>query len=516
MLNLSCTKIHTYSSWVLKLGMGFFADAYDLFCIDVILAILKKLDTREGGALGITKGVQATLAFTPSLGAVIGMLLFGILGDRIGRKAASVTTALLVCFGCILCGLCSRQLGSFTLVDQLIMCQVLRGIGIGGEYPISASMAREHAPTKSQLHTSRHVAAVFSLQGFGMIASMLLGMILIQIFEMDVVWRLLFMVGAIPSAGAAYFRLHMDNQTPPAEPVAPKPPTPHPEGDNDDTTPAVVVTVVAPQNSAPAAPWFSFDLYRAYWKHLVATCTAWFLLDVTFYGSGQFKHLIAEEFLKHAQTPEEKIYELSVFGLWVALMGLPGYWCAAYVMDVRICKWNLQIIGFALLVPLYVCFTIIVSTPDVPMVIALLVFGVSLFISNFGPNTTTFVLPAELFPQHVRATLHGVSAACGKIGAIVGSLVFGTMSLPAALSVSAGVAVLGVIVSMWGKRNLQRTKKIDSGSKGKSSGRKGSYKHVGEDEGTEVGGGDLTVGTVGNDSITELEMANVPETLPLD
>lgn len=45
------------------------------------------------------------------------------------------------------------------------------------------------------------------------------------------------------------------------------------------------------------------------------------------------------------------------------------------------------------------------------------------FFQNFGPNTTTFVIPGELFPTRYRSTCHGVSAASGKLGAIISQFV---------------------------------------------------------------------------------------------
>ncbi|CAA2990066.1 inorganic phosphate transporter 1-11-like [Olea europaea subsp. europaea] len=42
------------------------------------------------------------------------------------------------------------------------------------------------------------------------------------------------------------------------------------------------------------------------------------------------------------------------------------------------------------------------------------VYGVTCFFANFGHNSTTFVLPAELFPMRVRSTCHMQSAASGK------------------------------------------------------------------------------------------------------
>jgi PHS family inorganic phosphate transporter-like MFS transporter len=51
-------------------------------------------------------------------------------------------------------------------------------------------------------------------------------------------------------------------------------------------------------------------------------------------------------------------------------------------------------------------------------------FCLANFFQNFGPNVTTFVIPGEVFPTRYRATAHGFSAACGKLGAIVAQIIF--------------------------------------------------------------------------------------------
>jgi hypothetical protein len=45
------------------------------------------------------------------------------------------------------------------------------------------------------------------------------------------------------------------------------------------------------------------------------------------------------------------------------------------------------------------------------------------FFQNFGPNTTTFVIPGEVFPTRYRSTAHGISAGSGKLGAIIAQIV---------------------------------------------------------------------------------------------
>ena len=53
-----------------------------------------------------------------------------------------------------------------------------------------------------------------------------------------------------------------------------------------------------------------------------------------------------------------------------------------------------------------------------------LLYGISYFFTEFGPNTTTFIYPAEIFPTQVRTTAHGISAGAGKLGAFLGAFLF--------------------------------------------------------------------------------------------
>ena len=47
-----------------------------------------------------------------------------------------------------------------------------------------------------------------------------------------------------------------------------------------------------------------------------------------------------------------------------------------------------------------------------------------LFFANFEPNSTTFIEPAEIFPERYRSTCHGISAVAGKAGAMIGAFGF--------------------------------------------------------------------------------------------
>jgi len=48
----------------------------------------------------------------------------------------------------------------------------------------------------------------------------------------------------------------------------------------------------------------------------------------------------------------------------------------------------------------------------------------SSFFGQLGPNATTFLIPAEIFPTEVRTMCHGIAAASGKVGALTAAIMF--------------------------------------------------------------------------------------------
>jgi len=101
-----------------------------------------------------------------------------------------------------------------------------------------------------------------------------------------------------------------------------------------------------------------------------------------------------------------------------------------------------------------VCFAVISLVPSMTTMVVpfLMVYGVSYFFTEFGPNVTTFVLPGELFPTSVRATGHGISAGIGKFGAFIGVFLFpvlqSSLGLRGTLLLTAGVSVLGALLTL--------------------------------------------------------------------
>ncbi|KAK9271448.1 hypothetical protein L1049_027039 [Liquidambar formosana] len=142
----------------------------------------------------------------------------------------------------------------------------------------------------------------------------------------------------------------------------------------------------------------------------------------------------------------------------IALCGtVPGYWVTVFLID-RIGRFAIQLIGFffmtvfmfALAIP-YHHWTL--KQNNIGFVV---MYGLTFFFANFGPNSTTFVVPAEIFPTRFRSTCHGFQAAAGKAGAIVGAMGFlyaaqnqdkskTDAGYPAGIGMRNSLIVLGVI-----------------------------------------------------------------------
>lgn len=77
----------------------------------------------------------------------VGAVLFGHIGDRIGRKYALVATTLIMGLGTLAIGFIPdfRSIGAWA-PGLLIVLRLVQGIGIGGEWGGAALVALEHAP----------------------------------------------------------------------------------------------------------------------------------------------------------------------------------------------------------------------------------------------------------------------------------------------------------------------------------------------------------------------------------
>lgn len=106
---------------------------------------------------------------------------------------------------------------------------------------------------------------------------------------------------------------------------------------------------------------------------------------------------------------------------------IPGYWVTVATCD-TIGRKPIQLFGFFMLTSLFI---VIGFAYDRLLKVHNALLGLYIlaqFFFNFGPNATTFIVPGECFPTRYRSTSHGLSAASGKVGAIIAQCVFGPLA----------------------------------------------------------------------------------------
>ena len=188
-------------------------------------------------------------------------------------------------------------------------------------------------------------------------------------------------------------------------------------------------------------------LTNRHWLIMLAgTAGTWFLLDYAYYGNTISTPQILGLISPTATTMTKIALQLAIF----TVAAVPGYLLAIARLD-KIGHKRLQLLGFAMMGR---CFLVIAAIPGMTTTVApfLLVYGVSYFFTEFGPDMTTFVMPSELYPVSMRATGHGISAGIGKLGAFIGVFLFPVLSsslgLRGTLLLTAGVAVLGFALTL--------------------------------------------------------------------
>ena len=412
---------------VVASGMGFFTDAYDLFVIGIASALIDK-------DWHLNSGQLAVLNSTMLAAACLGALVFGRYADVVGRKRVYWLVAVLMIAG----ALGSALSGSFWV---LIGFRFLLGFGVGGDYPVSAVMVSEYANRKDR---GKLVGMVFGTQALGLIVGPLIALALLGSgASNDVTWRVLLALGAVPAAAVIYLRCRM-------------PESPRYQAQVQGRAAQAASQVagftggqVSGNGSADMQPELGLRAFltsRRWLITLAGTAGCWFLLDYAYYGNTISTPQILGLITPHASTMTKIALQLAIF----VVAAVPGYILAIARLD-RIGHRRLQLVGFAMMA---LCFVVIAAVPGMTTMVApfLLVYGVSYFFTEFGPNMTTFVLPSELYPVSMRTTGHGISAGIGKLGAFIGVFLFPvlqtSLGLRGTLLLTGGVAVAGFALTL--------------------------------------------------------------------
>ncbi len=343
-------------------GMGFFCDAYDLFIIGVVMNILKSEWHPSAAAIGLVTS-------TALLASAVGAVLFGRVADMLGRKRIYGYEVLVLAAGAIASGFSPN-------IWWLIVFRIILGLGIGGDYPVSATLMSEYAGKKTR---GMMVSLVFAMQAAGLIVGPLLAAgLLWSGLDHDWVWRLLLAFGAVPALAVFQMRRHLA-ESPRFQALHAK----RTEG----------------QPKASFADGYRLLLRRRDLQlRLLGASLAWGLMDFAYYGN-----TVSSPMVLHAVSPDESLLtgtltQLAVF----ACAAVPGYFVAAAMMD-RMGRKPIQVLGFAMMAGSFLAMALV---PGIEKLILpfLLIYGLSYFFTEFGPNATTFVYPAEIFPVETRTT----------------------------------------------------------------------------------------------------------------
>ncbi|MGC8559972.1 MAG: MFS transporter [Phycisphaerae bacterium] len=396
------TRLH--KRLVLAAGLGVFLDGYDLVIIGIAMIFIRRqwhISHVESSMLG-----SAALA-----GALIGALSAGRIADRFGRKAIYLIDLIAFFASALMCALAWN-------IGVLIAFRLLLGIGVGADYPLSATYLAEFSPKKSR---GAAITLMFGLWSIGAITAGFTGLALWQIGPSN--WRWMLGLGALPAILVIWLRrdlpesprwyLRRGNVAAAAAVVKRLRPT---------ISQAQLDQILAHEHGrliTPAPSWrilFSRHLIRA----TLLASFPWFIMDLV----GYYLTIYQPTILKH----------LGFVGVWDRILGstvlsfsfLIGFVPLVLLVD-RIGRIVPQIIGF---IGSGVCLVIIGAIAGsaasnggkfTPAMVAV-AFGCMLFstaCNSFGPGNTTYMIPAEVYPTSVRATGHGFATAFSRFGAVI-------------------------------------------------------------------------------------------------
>ncbi|CAE6435440.1 unnamed protein product [Rhizoctonia solani] len=433
-------------------GIGFFTCSYSIFAIGIAETMIGLVYGDKG--VKLKPHSELALKVSTQIGVFFGQLVFGWLADILGRKKMYGFELMIVILG-ILAQACAGEARSgrtISIVALLSAWRFIMGVGIGADYPLSSVITSEFSPTKVR---GRMMTAVFAMQGFGNFTAALVAFIVTQAYKnqinqdgkrqdsIDRCWRLLIGLGAIPGCIALYCRLTIP-ETPRFTMDVERNVEQAVQDVNDFLTTGeyrVDPDAVVRRGIAPQATWVDFKRHFGQWRNfklIFGMAYSWFALDIPFYtlGLNTSSMLKPLGFISKACDDDytaKNAYTIlrgvSQGNLILAVGGLiPGYWFTFLFID----SWGrkpIQIMGFIVLTVLFI---VIGATWDILHKqindyggsVLIFLYCLANFFQNFGPNTTTFIVPGEAFPTRYRATAHGISAASGKLGAIIAQVVF--------------------------------------------------------------------------------------------
>lgn len=179
---------------VASLGWMFDTMAQQLFNIARVPAIRDMLGAKAGdpamARMVSEQAGYATMIFM--IGWAAGGVIFGILGDRIGRAKTMIMTILLYS-GFTGLSMLSTGIWSFNIF------RFLCGLGVGGQFAVGVALVAETMPDRARPYA---LGMVQALSAVGNMVAALTGIVLGQMEQAGAIvgaWRYLFLAGALPA-----------------------------------------------------------------------------------------------------------------------------------------------------------------------------------------------------------------------------------------------------------------------------------------------------------------------------
>ncbi len=431
--------------WVLSTG-GTLLDGYAIFVLGVAMPIIIAHFHIQPGVVGL---IGASLVF----GAVIGAGVGGPMTDRLGRKKLMLADMIIIAAGA-----CTSALANGPAI--LFIGQLLVGIGVGIDFPVSSSYVSEILPKPSR---ARMMVAIIACQSVGMLLAAAATLVLLRSGSSQA-WRLFLATeGAV---ALLFFVLRLS-----------APESPHwlmSRGKFAEATQAFIriipeqrqaVLQLAGNQEKLAAPVPHVDaglpilFSHRYIARTALVTIPWFLMDIATYGVGLFTPTIlgAIEISGRTRGLTARDFALAKGSAIIDLFLLIGFLLGIWLVP-RFGRIRMQAIGFAGMAVGMLALVAAVGLTNSNLHIPLVFGGFIMFnlLMNAGPNSTTFTLAPILFPTQLRGTAGGFAAGTAKLGATLGvfllPIVKEKFGIPSVLGIVSAVSLLGLLVTLIFKR----------------------------------------------------------------
>ncbi len=400
---------------------------------------------------GLAPADKGLLTAASLAGILVGASALGGLADVFGRKRMFIVE-MIIFTGFLIALTVSPNF------PALVICLFGAGVALGCDYPTAHMVISESIPTSMR---GRLVLSAFAFQAIGALTGTVIGFAILFENPDVTAWRWMYASAIVPALLVIAGRLYITE-------------SPHwllykgriAEAEQatlrllrrSPTYPTQVSLGHLIHRASASASGYAALFNRKNRRATILASVPWFLQDLGTYGIGIFTPTILAAVIGKtsdgtglADTIHNDLLGIKGSALMDVLFVF-GILVAIVLVD-RVGRIKLQTIGFVgcavglLLAALSI-------RPHGDHIMALLFAGFMLFyfMTNFGPNSMTYLIAGEVFPTEVRGRGAGFAASFAKVGAVLTAFLFpillkeiGTSAL---LYLLVGAFALGAVVTV--------------------------------------------------------------------